>query len=839
MALGLIHNPELVVFIAVLFITSAFAPQLSLRLKEAWLSTFTGLIGMSAIVYVLSAQGVSLDIPYSLLLFLTFISFIGYFMTSRSWGGIKINIGKNFVKCIRTIVLIVFLAGLFSWLSSAQDFSVRLVGSWDIPFSLFIVPWHLYPVLLGVTGLIFVSGLADIWQALRKHCALVLFIFMMLVALFMGRLISFVNTYLPGTIPYFERRFIPILFASISLLAPIALLKIIRVCRHSCKSKRIIYVTIISSLVILAGTTSTFLSIEHRTRDAYLEGARVTEEDWGAINYLYHLFEEKPNSRIFTITSRSMWELEFAAPRLIVGPLARPLWTAKYPEMPLWILHGAYPAYDPPYIYLHTRDTIELQDKYKGSFMNWAISIFSTVYEDSVARVIHLPTGSTPSRSSYVALILPCNYDDETGWAYFLINTLLSSGRYNYTTIYELDSRINEKEIILVPLDDSRIIKNLFQRIDKESNIRRIVVFNTGGSKYLAQHFMMGETELPVHGGYAVKLVNMQGNKELLLPTPIWVPSASLKNNTQILGWYLGEEYRAPLAARGNISGIEVTYVNIYPLAKAIKGAVEGDFNFILSQLIEVVGINLPKQKDHSPEELLNLLIFNDASFKGNITLKSDSIIFPPSQKVGYFTLHLKEKYTQICSINSIHINGIEYARIFAHRMDIDKGMGFYSSITFYNSSIHIEGVNLTVELLYENGSRKYLEGEREIMMTIPNSVNILVRTPLVEMRGKVFFKEAYGLQSVFNMLKASGQDVNVTGHVEFELLLSDEYNIARKVTIEGVVNRNPPLLQWNELESVKNSILWFIVAALIVLPLLDERNSGVHRNSRPEEVPP
>jgi len=1129
-ALGLTHIPELEVFIAVLFITSVFAPQLSLRLKEAWLSTFTGLIGISAIVYILSAQGVTVGIPYTLLLFLTFVSFVGYFMASRNWGGIKINAGKGFVKWIRTIVLIVFLAGTLSWLSSAQDFSVKFVGSWGIPSSVFMVPWHLYPVLLGVTGLIFVLGLADIWQALRTHRTLVLFIFMALVALFMGRLISFVNTHLPGTLPYFERRFIPILFASISLLAPIALLKLSRTCTHSWKAKRIICFTM-AGLVILAGTSSTFLSIELRNRSVYREEAKVAAENWEAINYLYQAFEEEPNSRIFTITSRSMWELRFAAPRLIVDPLARPLWTAKYPEMPLWILHGAYPAYDPPYIYLHTRDTIELQDKFKGSFMDRATSsIFSTVYKDSVARVMRLPTGSAPSRNSSLALILPYYYDEETAWAYSLINTLLSFGRYNYTTVYELDSRINEKEIIIVPLDDSRIVENLLQRMDNRSDIK-MIVFNTDGSNYLAQHFMIGETELsttssdnsttlintshpiegtatlyirndkgntvkykglvtdnhtsfweaapygsgniglavlkddlnfktegasglrievgeggyaqwqiahaysdpqnwamfdflmfdwyghndnkryvvelyapdiknyfwyefidnwqgwrrvlipldmpegakevfgvqinkvrkgnpswnnvttvnirlsganpniegiwfidnigldvgrwvttnitisaenaipiklslldgvgaktsftlfnvgeqgalnaaqvyymdgtradtifgsqpvikasiervrnqtkltfsakmppatfgysktaefqlwfniefPADGGYAVKLASMRVNKELMLPTSVWVPSVSLKNNTQILGWYLGGEYRAPLAARGNISGIEVTYVNIYPLAQALKEAVEGDFNFILSQLIEVIGVNLPKQKDHSPEELLNLLIFNDVSFRGNIALESDSIMFPPSQKVGCFNLHLKRKSMQICNVSNIHINGIEHAHIFTHRMDINKGMGFYSSITFYNSSITMEGVNLAVELLYENGSRKYLEGEREIMMTIPNSVNILVRAPLVELTGEAFFKETYGLQSVFDMLKASGQDVNATGHLEFELLLSDEYNIARKVTIEGVVNRNPPLLQWNELESVKNSILWFIIAALIVLPL-------------------
>lgn len=1127
MALGLIHIPELLVFIAVLFIASVFTPQLDLRLKEAWLSTFIGLIGISAIVYILSTQGVMVGIPQSLFIALAPVSLLGWYMTSRSWGGVKIKIGQGFVKWICTIVLIVFLAGLLSWLSSAQDFAVELVGSWAIPSSAFVVPWHLYPVLLGVTGLIFVLGLTDIGKVLRKNRNLVLFVFMALVALFIGRLESFTNTYYFPMFYYCERRFVPFVFASISLIVPIPILKVVR---NWVKVKGVAYATLLIGLLVLAGTSSTFLSIEYWNHSVYRENARVAEENWGAINYLYRSFEEEPNSRIFTVTSRSEWELGFAAPRLIVDPLADPLWIAKYPEMPLWILQGAYPAYDSPYIYLHDRDMIELQDRFANTFMYCAASsIFSPIYQDSVARVIHLPRGSVPSPNSSVALVMPYNYNEETAWAYSLVNTLLSLGGYSYTTLHEMDSRIQDEEVLLVPLDDSRTLESLLQKTSERTN-SKLIVFNTCGSDHFAQHFMIGETKLsitsvddlitsvntiypiegiatirirndkstvkcsavttdnhtsfwkptpygsgniglavlkddpavktegvnglrlevgegknaqwqithiydnpqdfsefdflmfdwyghgdnkryiveicapdvnnyfwyeflddwqgwrrvlipldmpegshkafgvqickvdkgnpswdevetmnirlsavnpnlegiwfidnigldmgrwvtinatigvengtpvrlrllndvgaetasvlvklgaqetlhagqvyymdgtradtifgsqsiikarlgnvsnqtrltlslkmppvkfgynevdqfqlvfdisfPVQGTEATKLVSAECDRELLLPTAIRVPSASFTNKTQVLGWYLGEKCRMPLATRWNISGMEVTYVNIYPIAQAVRDKVEINLYETFPELLEIIGLSLPKQRDYSPEDLLNLLVFREASFRGSITLEADSIIFQPSQNISCLTLHLKEEHKQIRGANDILVNGIERACVFGDRMAIGKGMGFYSSIRFHNSSIAMEGANLLVELQYKNGSRQHLEGEREIMITIPDSVILLARTPQVEVNGTASFEEAYGLQTVFDTLRASGQDVNITGHVEFKLLLSDEYSIAKNVIIEGMVDLNPPILQWDELESIKSSIIWFIVAALIVLPL-------------------
>lgn len=820
MALGLIHIPELLVFIAVLFIASVLTPQLDLRLKEAWLSTFIGLVGISAVVYTLSAQGVMVDIPYYLLIALAAVSLLGWYVASCSWGGVKIKVGQDFRKWICIIALIVFLAGLLSWLSSAQDFTVELVGSWKIPSSSFMVPWHLYPVLLGVAGLIFVLGLTNIWKVLRKNRNLVLFIFMALVALLIGRLVSFMNAYPFQMFHYYERRFVPILFASISLIVPIPILKFVR---NWVKVKGVTCATLLIGLLVLAGTTSTALSIEYWNHSVYRENARVAEEDWGAINYLYQAFEEEPNSRIFTITSRSEWELGFAAPRLIVGPLADPLWTAKYPEMPLWILQGAYPAYDSPYIYLHARDMIELHDKFASTFMDCATSsIFPPIYQDSVTKVVHLPQGSIPSPNSSVALVMPYNHHEETAWAYSFINILLSLGGYNYTTLHEMDSRIQDKEVLLVPLDDSRMLESLLQKIGGRTNAK-LVVFNTCGSDYFAQHFMTGDVCM-----HAVKLASTKCDRELLLPTAIQVPSASFTNKTQILGWYLDERCRTPLATRWNLSGIEVTYVNIYPLAQAVIDKIEINLYETFPELLEIIGLSLPKQRDYSPEDLLNLIIFREASFRGSIALESDSIIFQPNQNVSCLTLHLKEEHKQITDANGIVVDGIEHACVFGDRMDIDEGMGFYSSLRFHNSSIAIEGTNLLVELQYKNGSRLYLEGEREIMITIPDSVILLVRTPQVKVDGTALFEEAYGLQTVFDTLRASGQDVNITGHVEFKMLLSDEHSIAKNVTIEGTVKRNPPILQWDELGSIKSSIVWFIIAALIVLPL-SAMNTKLH----------
>lgn len=1122
-ALGMIHFPELLVFIAVLLLALVFTPQLNIRLKETFISTSLGLAGISIIKYILHLQKVTVNIPYNIPLLLIPASLLGWCLTSRSWNGIKIPMGQNVIKWMCRIILITFLAGLFSRLSSPEDFSIKLVGSWVIPSSVFMVPWNLYPILLGISGLIFIIFLQDISNVIKKNRSLILFILLGLVAIIMGRTLSFFNTFF-DIIFYIERRFIPILFTSISLLVSIPLLKITN---NLLNSKRIISPTLLLGFIIVIGTASTCLSVEYWNTTIYSEGTRVAEEDWGGINYLYSVFEENSNSRIFTITDRSRWELNFAAPGLIVNTLARPLWTARYPELPLWILQGAYPKYVSSYIYLHNRDKLKLQQEFSDTFMNLATSsILPEIYQDSVATIMYVPEGSFPSHDSNIALITPSSYNKETAWTYSLINTLLSFGGYEYTTLYELDSRIKNKEIILVPLDDYKIVKNLLEKVKGRSDLK-LIIFNTGGYGYFTDYFIKGETLLSVispenltvsintlhpvdgtltfllrnnkyrvnykslvtdnhtsfwnatpygkgnialailtndfnfkteganglrlevgKGKYAqwqithiyetpqdwsmydffmfdwyghgdnkryivefyapdhtnyfwhefiddwhgwkrvliplkmpegkykifgtrinkvkkgapswneiktinfrlsatnpnqegtwfidnvgldmgrwitikaiintenitqiklhslndikttwvnvrlgqqisldakqvyfmdstqayqlygsqpiftvslnrlddsteiiisakmpplvsnyskmdqyqlafnikfpvkkseiTKLSNVQGDIELPLPSVISVPFASFTKNVQIVGWYVGEKSKIPLAARKNIDGVEVIYVNIYPLVQALKDD-KKNLSRTLSNILEVIGIILPKKTDYSPEELLNLLVFREASFQGNITIESESIIFNSKQNQNFtqILLYLKEEPTHIRNIESMDIDGIENVKIISEKVKIDKGIGFYSSILLKNASITLKGTNPTLTIQFINGSIQRIQRESEIKMIVPDSTNFLARLIQVKLNGNVTFKEAYGLQTVFSKLRASGQNVNISGYMKMDLILNDYYSIARNLTVKGRVNLTPPILQWDEIGSIKKSIIWFMVAAFIVL---------------------
>jgi len=112
-----------------------------------------------------------------------------------------------------------------------------------------------------------------------------------------------------------------------------------------------------------------------------------------------------------------------------------------------------------------------------------------------------------------------------------------------------------------------------------------------------------------------------------------------------------------------------------------------------------------------------------------------------------------------------------------------------------------------TREITFQNGE-----------LTILGQVTLHARTPSFQVNGEAKFKEMYSLFSLHRWLRSLGQDLNIQGAVEFQLTVSDVYTFASNLKWNGSVAREPPILPWNEYNSIKNMLPWLIISILLVV---------------------
>ena len=112
-----------------------------------------------------------------------------------------------------------------------------------------------------------------------------------------------------------------------------------------------------------------------------------------------------------------------------------------------------------------------------------------------------------------------------------------------------------------------------------------------------------------------------------------------------------------------------------------------------------------------------------------------------------------------------------------------------------------------TIEITFQNGE-----------LTILGQLTLYARTPSFQVNGEAKFKEMYSLFSLHRWLRSLGQDLNIQGAVEFQLTVSDTYNFASDLKWNGSVAREPPILRWNEYDSIKNMLPWLIISIVLVV---------------------
>lgn len=389
--LYLMHVTAAVVFALFLAVYGAISRNQNFRTDDAIKSSIIGFVFASIIYYIFSVFTARFIINMSLLISLIgpisalLLSLLIRKTINRklpSFGTTSKIKNKAFLKTLVLSLLFVYVIALVSWVSLADSFH-----TWQVD-TIGLVPWFMYPLMLGINGLLAIIALYHLTQNAKSYEVLAFFIAFMIFAFIFGRVVSTINLYFFDA-GYSEKRFLWLIKLPLAALAPIPILFLIdrlKKVRVHVNIKTVASVAIIGA-VVLYGVSTTFLNLEYWNILANNPTSYQSSDEMEAINAFKDILDSDPKAWLVTVTGTSAGMATFAAPadQLVLKQL---LYTAHTPEMAFTQLYR-HPAYSHPYIYLHYRDVAHL-NRYGDSFLTQYLPMLPLVFDNSEVKIYNV-----------------------------------------------------------------------------------------------------------------------------------------------------------------------------------------------------------------------------------------------------------------------------------------------------------------------------------------------------------------------------------------------------------------------------------------------------------------
>ena len=438
-SIGMTHFSELVFYVMLLLAFSIFLPTATqIRIKETLNSSLMALLTILGFMFIYDVMDIKIKIPITNLAFLVAASILSILILKLK----RFKLGSfSFPLRVRAdslpITYIIFglsilwLATFLCWFFSTENFNVSMVSS------VYGVPWLLYPVLLGICGLLTFPAIIYIVKH-HLHHPVTVFIIIFFVGIVFGRLLTYINAYYVDS-GYWERRFIPLVFFASCILASISTLHI----ASKIQSKTVL-LSLMLSILITGGVTSTALSIEYQTLITSKVMLNIDE-----LNQINLLKELSPSSYLLTFSWRSLKISEYVPFTWRIGYFRNHIWTATSPEL---VLNALFCNGNPATIYLTDEDCNQISSSseyLKGYVMSHLLGPISPFFNDTSASIYYLEAVAPPAENSKAVLVVPENGADQR---YLYAYDIMSSIGYNYTTSYISDIQtLSEAETIIVP----------------------------------------------------------------------------------------------------------------------------------------------------------------------------------------------------------------------------------------------------------------------------------------------------------------------------------------------------------------------------------------------------
>ena len=430
LAMYLTHVVEALIFVIFVSTYSLISKSKALRIDDVLLSSLIALIIATLILLYTSIFWESAirlpEIKFVRMFPLVFsILAIGFslFWRQKILGRIHFNVKsidtKRIFPIISAIMTSIYLIGLLVWFLSGdfQSFSIYQLG---------VVPWFMYPLLLGILGLLSLLTIRYLGEILPNSYMAIVLIFIPFLLL-TGQLLSFLNINFFDT-GFWENRILTYIFISVSIIGSIGLIKFVDVLNSRKKFLTKISCSIIISLVIILGFSITALQFEYWNLKSNFT---LEQLELDAVNYFRNILQHDPHAFVISPSQTSRSAVAFAAPTYVL-PISEIAMSSKYPEIPLFALS----AHNLPhsYIYMHTRDFDRVNDK-NSWFVDHLLPMLPVIFSNKDVIIYNASHVSYPQKNSETALIIPREPQMIYQKSSFYTYDIVSQGNNNYTVI--------------------------------------------------------------------------------------------------------------------------------------------------------------------------------------------------------------------------------------------------------------------------------------------------------------------------------------------------------------------------------------------------------------------
>lgn len=475
--LSLVYFPGLLLFVLIIFCLAVFVPRIRLRVKQMALSLIISLPIAALISISYTILFGPNDIPFNKMhmIILEIIS-LACFLLLKYSRRVNIPITLNYKRAISVALLIYGILFVY-WLTNINAIKDDIFKIITFPGGIYSVPISIFPELLGLSGFLCIPVMVLLLMNNRKN-PLVIFPIAFISMLIVGKIISYIiiNFQL---VDYWERRLIPYLWITVSILSPIAIINLVDfikgiklIGRNSVVVTHLITVFFIFFLVV-GSMISTFLTLDYH-KMLTLSNSVISENEKMLLNDITNL---DPHSTILSVTPKSKSITEYQLFNHNVGSYSDLIWPSSSPEWPMNILSGLNSS---AILFISNQDFIEINTKgyWNGYLAYHVIGKAHSVEENpTVDKIIEIPRLSPPTSASDMVLILPNRISPSQYFAY----DILSIGQYNFTTALLTDiATIKKANTLVVPTEE--IANTIVEfRNDLDLNFRNLIILNLDG----------------------------------------------------------------------------------------------------------------------------------------------------------------------------------------------------------------------------------------------------------------------------------------------------------------------------------------------------------------------
>ena len=455
------HVTEAVIFSLFLSFYAFFSRSKTVRLNDALLAlivsfTFIGVFYTISQYLLVNTLGASLDVPFIVSILLIIVYAFRKLNIRDKLAAILPKLPGRFpIKLLVYFITFIYVLGLLAWVGGIPHFdttSLVEVGS---------IPWFVYPVFLGVVGILMIVSLYHLLGDSEARTLLIPFLALMVFSLLFGRTLTFINLNLFDA-GYWEKRLTSYYFLASAVIAPLAIVKAVDNFRsHQTKIKSNLVIAALISIIVVYGLQSSFMVAEYWNASSAPANI-LSEEELQAITFLSNLLQKDKYAYTITLTDKSYDALAFAAPPYQLSGMQFFSSTEK-PEIPFVCLKAHNLSH--AFLYMHSRDYALLTETGQSWLAKHFLPMLPIIYRNDEVAIYDIPSVSFPHTNSTTALIVPFGTSINPTEPWLYAYDALSLGEYDYTVAYDLDSKILSYKKLVLSVDpkSENIVEQSFQ----------------------------------------------------------------------------------------------------------------------------------------------------------------------------------------------------------------------------------------------------------------------------------------------------------------------------------------------------------------------------------------